>query len=75
MLCCSHPVTDVWMLAMQAGGYYLGMLAYFWVLATPAVGFPLRCGSYISPLHACHACNPALCSTDVYGYHPALDVM
>ena len=39
MLCCSHPVTDVWMLAMQAGGYYLGMLAYFWVLATPAVGF------------------------------------
>jgi len=24
---------------MQAGGYYMGMLAYFWVLATPAVGF------------------------------------
>lgn len=23
----------------QAAGYYLGMLAYFWVLATPAVGF------------------------------------
>lgn len=26
-------------LVVQAAGYYLGMLAYFWVLATPAFGF------------------------------------
>ena len=33
---------------LQAGAYYLGMLAYYWVLATPAVGFLFGCYLYIA---------------------------
>ena len=33
---------------MQAAAYYLGMLAYYWVLATPAVGFLFGCYLYIA---------------------------
>jgi hypothetical protein len=33
---------------LQAGGYYLGMLAYYWVLATPVMGFLFGCYLYIS---------------------------
>lgn len=33
---------------MQAGAYYMGMLAYYWVLATPAVGFLFGCYLYIA---------------------------
>lgn len=32
----------------QAGAYYMGMLAYYWVLATPAVGFLFGCYLYIA---------------------------
>lgn len=31
----------------QALGYYAGMLAYYWVLATPAVGFLFGCYLYV----------------------------
>ena len=34
--------------ATQAAAYYLGMLAYYWVLATPAVGFLFGCYLYIA---------------------------
>jgi hypothetical protein len=34
--------------AVQAGAYYLGMLAYYWVLATPSVGFLFGCYLYLS---------------------------
>ena len=34
--------------ALQAGAYYMGMLAYYWVLATPAVGFLFGCYLYIA---------------------------
>ncbi len=34
---------------MQAGGYYMGMLAYFWVLATPAVGFLFGAAAVLMP--------------------------
>lgn len=37
------------MCATQAGGYYLGMLAYFWVLATPAVGFLFGAAAVLMP--------------------------
>ncbi|KAL3147784.1 hypothetical protein ABBQ32_002515 [Trebouxia sp. C0010 RCD-2024] len=33
---------------LQAGAYYMGMLAYYWVLATPAVGFLFGCYLYIA---------------------------
>lgn len=33
---------------VQAAAYYLGMLAYYWVLATPAVGFLFGCYLYIA---------------------------
>lgn len=33
---------------MQAAGYYLGTLAYYWLLATPTVGFLFGCYLYIS---------------------------
>ena len=33
---------------VQAAAYYLGMLAYYWVLATPAVGFLFGCYLYVS---------------------------
>lgn len=33
---------------MQAAAYYMGMLAYYWVLATPAVGFLFGCYLYIA---------------------------
>lgn len=33
---------------LQAAGYYLGVLAYFWLLATPAVGFLFGAYLYIS---------------------------
>ena len=33
---------------LQAAAYYLGMLAYYWVLATPAVGFLFGCYLYIT---------------------------
>lgn len=33
---------------MQIAAYYLGMLAYYWVLATPAVGFLFGCYLYIA---------------------------
>ena len=29
----------MWARAAQAAAFYLGMLAYYWVLATPSVGF------------------------------------
>lgn len=29
-------------------GYYAGMLAYYWVLATPAVGFLFGCYLYVA---------------------------
>ena len=29
-------------MALQGAAYYLGMLAYYWVLATPSVGLPVR---------------------------------
>lgn len=35
-------------IALQAAAYYLGMLAYYWVLATPAVGFLFGCYLYIA---------------------------
>ncbi len=38
--------SDLWY--MQAGAYYMGMLAYYWVLATPAVGFLFGCYLYIA---------------------------
>ena len=33
---------------LQAIGYYCGMLAYYWVLATPAVGFLFGCYLYVA---------------------------
>jgi len=33
---------------MQAVGYYAGMLSYFWLLATPAVGFLFGCYLYVA---------------------------
>jgi hypothetical protein len=33
---------------LQAMGYYAGMLAYYWVLATPAVGFLFGCYLYVA---------------------------
>ena len=39
----------------QAMGYYAGMLAYYWVLATPAVGFLFGCYLYVAVnLFHCH---------------------
>ncbi len=36
-------------------GYYAGMLAYYWVLATPAVGFLFGCYLYVAVnLFHCH---------------------
>ena len=32
---------------VQALGYYIGMLCYYWVLATPAVGWLFGCYLYI----------------------------
>lgn len=34
--------------APQAASYYMGMLAYYWVLATPPVGFLFGCYLYIA---------------------------
>jgi hypothetical protein len=34
-------------LVVQALGYYVGMLCYYWVLATPAVGWLFGCYLYI----------------------------
>ena len=34
--------------SLQAIGYYCGMLAYYWVLATPAVGFLFGCYLYVA---------------------------
>ncbi len=33
---------------MQGAAYYLGMLAYYWVLVTPSVGFLFGCYLYLS---------------------------
>ncbi|KAL4423131.1 hypothetical protein ABPG77_004814 [Micractinium sp. CCAP 211/92] len=33
---------------LQAAGFYLGVLAYYWLLATPTVGFLFGCYLYIS---------------------------
>ena len=33
---------------VEAAGYYLGVLAYYWLLATPTVGFVFGCYLYIS---------------------------
>lgn len=33
---------------LQAAGYYLGVLAYYWVLATPTVGFLFGCYLFLS---------------------------
>ena len=43
-LCKVHTAT----VALQAIGYYCGMLAYYWVLATPAVGFLFGCYLYVA---------------------------
>ncbi len=44
MLCsASRQLTRI-----QAGGYYLGVLAYYWLLATPTVGFLFGCYLYLS---------------------------
>lgn len=40
---------------LQAMGYYAGMLAYYWVLATPAVGLLFGCYLYVAVnLFHCH---------------------
>ena len=46
LLTCANAMIRV--AAMQAAAYYLGMLAYYWVLATPAVGFLFGCYLYIA---------------------------
>ena len=33
---------------LQGAAYYLGMLAYYWVLVTPSVGFLFGCYLYLS---------------------------
>jgi hypothetical protein len=33
---------------IQAAGFYLGVLAYYWLLATPTVGFLFGCYLYLS---------------------------
>lgn len=41
--------------AVQAMGYYAGMLAYYWVLVTPAVGLLFGCYLYVAVnLFHCH---------------------
>lgn len=35
-------------MALQGAAYYLGMLAYYWVLVTPSVGFLFGCYLYMS---------------------------
>jgi len=40
----SKPLTVTW---AQALGYYAGMLCYYWVLATPAVGWLFGCYLYV----------------------------
>lgn len=53
--CCWPPLstTDSWRVTwckghvLQALGYYVGMLCYYWVLATPAVGWLFGCYLYI----------------------------
>ena len=36
------------MVLLQGAAYYLGMLAYYWVLVTPSVGFLFGCYLYLS---------------------------
>ena len=47
-LFCMHAMKLSVLLVVQAAAYYLGMLAYYWVLATPSVGFLFGCYLYLS---------------------------
>ena len=46
-----HPIAPARVLRgwpdLQAGAYYVGMLAYYWVLATPTIGFLFGCYLYV----------------------------